>query len=80
MNKILVIGLMVLLAGCANKDKEIYPYGMNEREWRELSIKDKATMRRDFYFYEKGSINFVKPNIEFESKKIHSSKDAVKVK
>lgn len=53
------MGLMLLVSACASEPqplpqpKETYPYGMTEKEWNELSIKDKARIRRDFYFYEK---------------------------
>ena len=50
------------------KIKETYPYGMNEKEWNQLSIKDKAAIRRDFYFYEKGSTSFVNPKLEIEGR------------
>lgn len=75
MKKIIALGLMLLVSACASapepqpQPKETYPYGMTEREWNELSIKDKTRIRRDFYFYEKGSISFVDPQIEIEGKK-----------
>lgn len=69
MKKLLAFALITMLAACASEPKESYPYNMSEREWNDLSIKDKAKMRRDFYFYEKGSINFVDPQIEVEGKK-----------
>lgn len=72
MKKIITIGLLALVTACANtpqEPKETYPYGMNEKEWNELSIKDKANIRREFYFYEKGSTAFVNPQMEVEGKK-----------
>ena len=75
MKKLLALGLMLLVSACASdpqpqpQPKETYPYGMTEKEWNELSIKDKARIRRDFYFYEKGSISFVDPQIEKKKKK-----------
>lgn len=69
MKKLLALGLIALVAACASEPKETYPYGMSEKEWNELSIKDKARIRRDFYFYEKGTINFVDPQMEVEGKK-----------
>lgn len=69
------MGLMLLVSACASEPqplpqpKETYPYGMTEKEWNELSIKDKARIRRDFYFYEKGTISFVDPQMEVEGKK-----------
>lgn len=75
MKKLLAISLALLVSACASapqpqpQPKETYPYGMTEREWNELSIKDKARIRRDFYFYENGSISFVDPQIEVEGKK-----------
>lgn len=75
MKKLLSISLALLVSACASEPqaipqpKETYPYGMTEREWNELSIKDKARIRRDFYFYEKGTISFVDPQMEVEGKK-----------
>ena len=70
MKKLLVLGLLILISACtASAPKETYPYGMNEKEWNELSIKDKARIRRDFYFYERGNINFVDPQMEVEGRK-----------
>lgn len=69
MKKSLLLGLLILLSACASEPKESYPYGMSEKEWNELSIKDKAKIRRDFYFYERGNINFVNPEMEVEGKK-----------
>lgn len=68
MKKMIVLGLLSLVAACASQPKETYPYGMNEKEWNELSIKDKANIRREFYFYEKGSTAFVNPQMEVEGK------------
>ena len=70
MNKSLILGMLLALSACANNTpKETYPYGMSEKEWNELSIKDKAAIRRDFYFYEKGNIDFVNPQLSVEGKK-----------
>ena len=63
-----LISAVVLLSACSMGPKETYPYNMTEKEWNELSIKDKANIRRDFYFYEKGTINFVNPQMEIEGK------------
>ena len=68
MRKLLILGLIALISACSST-KETYPYGMNEKEWNELSIKDKAAIRRDFYFYERGNMNFVNPQLEVEGKK-----------
>lgn len=69
MRNILILALLILISACSSAPKDSYPYGMNEREWNELSIKDKAKIRRDFYFYEKGNVNFVDPQMEVEGKK-----------
>lgn len=71
MKKLIALSLIALTAACAGapEQKETYPYGMNEKEWNELSVKDKANIRRDFYFYEKGSTAFVNPQMEVEGKK-----------
>ena len=71
MKKLLMLGLLFAVGACAvseTKVKETYPYGMNEKEWNQLSIKDKAAIRRDFYFYEKGSTSFVNPKLEIEGR------------
>ena len=69
MKKIFILGALALLSACASEHKETYPYGMTEKEWNELSIKDKTNIRREFYFYEKGSTAFVNPQLEVEGKK-----------
>ena len=77
MKKLLAMGLMLLVSACASEPlppaqpqpKETYPSGMTEQEWNELSIQDKTRIRRDFYFYEKGTISFVDPQLEIEGKK-----------
>ena len=69
MKKIFIFGALALLSACASEPKETYPYGMTEKEWNELSIKDKTNIRREFYFYEKGSTAFVNPQLEVEGKK-----------
>lgn len=69
MKKILMLGLVALVGACAGQPKETYPYGMTEKEWNELSIQDKTNIRREFYFYEKGSTAFVNPQLEVKGKK-----------
>lgn len=71
MKKLLLLGLCAIIAGCSSTPapKETYPYGMSEKEWNELSIRDKASIRRDYYFFEKGNTNFVNPTLEVEGKK-----------
>lgn len=68
MKRLLLLGAIALISACSSTP-ETYPYGMNEKEWEELSIKDKAAIRRDFYFYERGNMNFVNPQLEVEGKK-----------
>lgn len=69
MKKLFMLGMLILLSGCFTAaPKETYPYGMSEKEWNELSIKDKAAIRRDFYFYERGNINFVNPQLQVEGR------------
>ena len=68
MKKLLLLGVMALISACS-QTQQTYPYGMSEKEWNELSIKDKAAIRRDFYFYERGNMNFVNPQLEVEGKK-----------
>lgn len=57
------------VSACAAAPEKTYPYGMTEKEWNELSIQDKAAIRRDFYFVEKGNMNFVNPDLKVEGKK-----------
>ena len=69
MKKLFVLGLVAMVAACSSAPKETYPYGLSEEEWNQLSIKDKTRIRRDFYFYEKGQVNFVNPDMDIEGKK-----------
>lgn len=68
MKKLFLLTMISLISACSSTP-ETYPYGMSEKEWNELSIKDKAAIRRDFYFYERGNMNFVNPQLEVEGKK-----------
>lgn len=68
MKKIGVLLAMCLLCGCSSKEVT-YPYGLTESEWNSLSIRDQTRLRRDFYFYEKGSTAYVNPRLEVEGKK-----------
>lgn len=58
---------VLLLSGCAGEEAT-YPYGLTEKEWNSLSIRDQTRLRRDFYFYEKGATAYVNPNLEVEGK------------
>lgn len=66
-----MLGLVAMITACSSNPapKENYPYGMTEREWNDLSIQDKAKIRRDFYFVEKGNMNFVNPDLQVDGKK-----------
>lgn len=79
MKRLLILSLVILVSACSMVrepqkpietnpvvEKEVYPYGMTESEWNELSIKDKTRLRRDFYFYEKGNVKFVKPDLQID--------------
>ncbi len=68
MKKIGVLLTLCLLCGCGSKEVT-YPYGLTESEWNSLSIRDQTRLRRDFYFYEKGSTAYVNPRLEVEGKK-----------
>lgn len=72
MKKYVILFLFALLCGCASSDPQpkaaTYPYGLSEKEWNSLSIRDQTRLRRDFYFYEKGSTNYVNPKLEVEGK------------
>lgn len=67
MKKTVLLAFALLLAGCAAQ-KETYPYGLSETEWKSLSIRDQTKLRRDFYFYEKGETSYVNPSLEIEGK------------
>lgn len=69
MKKILALMVLLGVAACSSAPKETYPYGLTEQEWNQLSIKDKTKIRRDYYFYEKGQVNFVNPEMDIEGKK-----------
>lgn len=71
MKRFLILGILALVGACSSTPapKESYPYNMTDKEWNELSIKDKAAIRRDYYFFEKGNTNFVNPTLEIEGKK-----------
>ena len=73
MKKIMLMFLSVILSGCATQEPKTYPYGITEEEWNELSIKDKATIRRDFYFVEKGQMGLINPELNIEGKDGSSS-------
>lgn len=80
MKKLFVLGFILALNACASapSPKENYPYGMSEKEWNQLSIKDKAAIRRDFYFYEKGSTSFVNPQLQVEGREDSSANVFIK--
>lgn len=63
-NLLILLGVLSLSA-CALFDGP-YPYNITESEWDQLSIRDKAKIRRDFYFYKKGEINLINPDIDLE--------------
>lgn len=65
--KLLLLGALLCCRPAACP-KETYPYNISEKEWNELSVKDRARIRRDFYFYEKGTMNFVNPDLEIEGR------------
>ena len=72
MKKMLILIGALSVVACASNEpvrQESYPYGMTESEWNQLSIKDKTKIRRDFYFYEKGQVNFVNPDMDIEGRK-----------
>lgn len=68
MKKYVTLFGLLLLCGCSETQQVTYPYGLTEQEWNSLSIRDQTRLRRDFYFYEKGSINYVNPKLEVEGK------------
>ncbi len=87
MKKTLILLGILGLSACMNTKtvtEETYPYGLTESEWNQLSIKDKTRIRRDFYFYEKGQVNFVNPDIDIEGRKelpnVYQSRAAAKIK
>ena len=66
MKKFFLFLLLILVSACSSD--AVYPYGLTEKEWESLSIRDQTRLRRDFYFYEKGSTNYVNPRLEVEGK------------
>ena len=66
MKKFTILILIFMVSACSFSGR--YPYGLTEGEWNSLSIRDQAKLRRDFYFYEKGSTNYVNPRLEVEGK------------
>ena len=70
---IILITLLVVTVSCQTHTptatKEVFPYGLSEKEWNELSIRDKTLIRRDYHFYENGNLHFVNPSLEIEGKK-----------
>lgn len=87
MKKISILLGILGVSACVNTEtvtKETYPYGLTETEWNQLSIKDKTRIRRDFYFYEKGQVNFVNPDIDIEGRKelpnVYQNRAAAKAK
>ena len=67
MKKTGLLLLLFLLSACSGS-QNVYPYGLTEQEWNSLSIRDQTRLRRDFYFYEKGSTAYVNPHLEVEGK------------
>jgi len=55
MKKLLALSLLVMLSSCVS-----YPYGMTKLEWEALSHRERAGMRREFFFVEKGSLDINK--------------------
>jgi hypothetical protein len=66
MKKLVLFVLLMVVSACSAK--QTYPYGLTESEWKSLSIRDQTRLRRDFYFYEKGSTAYVNPRLEVEGK------------
>lgn len=71
--------MSVILSGCATEEPKTYPYGITEEEWNELSIKDKAVIRRDFYLVEKGQMGLINPDLEIEGKGEKEEKGQIQV-
>ncbi len=68
MKKIVLLVLLLVVSACSSK--ATYPYGLTESEWNSLSIRDQTRLRRDFYFYEKGTTAYVNPRLEVEGKEV----------
>lgn len=64
MKKFFLLLLIALISACVHNS--VYPYGLTESEWNSLSIRDQTRLRRDFYFYEKGTTDYVNPHLEVE--------------
>ena len=65
MKKLLILLSALSISACALFDGP-YPYNITQTEWEQLSIKDKAKLRRDFYFYKKGQVDLINPDIDLE--------------
>ena len=50
MKKLIIAGLAALVSACAAAPEKTYPYGMNEKEWNELSIQDKHSQPKTIRF------------------------------
>lgn len=68
MKRYIFLFFVLLLCGCSGQSEATYPYGLTEQEWNSLSIRDQIRLRRDFYFYEKGSTSYVNPKLEVEGR------------
>lgn len=55
MKKLLALTFLIMLASCVS-----YPYGMTKSEWEALSPRERAGMRREFFFVQKGSLDINK--------------------
>jgi len=55
MKKLLSLIFLVMLTSCVS-----YPYGMTKTEWEALNPRERAGMRREFFFVEKGSLDINK--------------------
>ena len=79
MKKILALCLLVLVSACATAPQATkFPYGMTEREWNELSVRDQTLIRRDYTFYRAGNMELVAPTINIEGRRPEPSRHAPK--
>ena len=72
MKTIFALCLFVLVTACSSNKAQTYPYGMSEREWNELSVKDQIRIRRDHTFYKDNNMELVNPSIEVEGRRAGS--------
>ena len=76
MKKLFALALIGMAAACSSPPpppQETFPYGMTEREWNALSVRDQARIRRDYFFFKSGNTSFVNPDINVEGREAETN-------